>query len=196
MRIAGCILAGGRSLRMGSDKATVMLAGRSLLSHAAQRLRPQVQALIVNANSDFGALSDPVVADEMSNVAGPLAGVLAALDWAAADHQKYDALVTVPVDAPFFPLDLVLQLSSLGGTTITVASSANQLHPVFALWPIGTAETLRNWLRGENNRSAKRFIASVPHKIIDFPSVDGVDPFMNINTREDLAAAEIHMQKS
>ncbi len=196
MRIAGCILAGGKSSRMGADKANALLGNKRLLDHAIERLRPQVSQLAVNTNDVAMVGHYPKIADEQPGFIGPLAGILAGLNWAASLNPKADALVTIAVDAPFFPLDLVDQLQRFGSNKATVARSAGQLHPVFALWPLETAETLRNWLNDESHRRVKDFLASIPHEIVDFTTPDGFDPFTNINTPEDLAAAELHLQKS
>jgi molybdenum cofactor guanylyltransferase len=118
---------------------------------------------------------------------------LAGLNWAASLHPKAEALVTIPVDAPFFPLDLVERLHS--AHTVTVAQSNGQLHPVFALWPLAITEELRDWLNAKNSRSVKDFLASIPHKAVDFQSADGFDPFTNINTPDDLIQAEMRIQK-
>ncbi|MGL4488248.1 MAG: molybdenum cofactor guanylyltransferase MobA [Rhizobiaceae bacterium] len=195
MQILGCILAGGRSRRMGQNKAEVLLNSRSLLQHSIDRLGPQVDKVAINANHDVSAFGLPVIIDDIAGFAGPLAGVLAALEWAAAEPDPFDAVVTVPVDAPFFPVNLVKELSIRERINVVVAQSANQLHPVFALWPVAIADTLRIWLSSESNRSVTRFIHSVPHSIVDFPSVNGLDPFTNINTPEDLAAAATYAQK-
>ncbi len=196
MRIAGCILAGGRSSRMGTDKAALLLGGKPLLAHAIDRLMPQVDALAINANTDLGHQDHPIIPDGRPDFAGPLAGILAALTWVASLTPNVDAIVTVPVDAPFFPHDLVQRLQTSGKPTTTTAMCSGQIHPVFALWPLDIAPVLRSWLEDENNRSVQHFLLSIPHEIIEFPSRDGFDPFMNINTPEDLAFAETRLQKS
>jgi molybdenum cofactor guanylyltransferase len=195
VRIAGCILAGGKSSRMGVNKGSALLAGRPLLDHAIERLGPQVDTIVINSNTSVSTQDYLVVVDQIQNFAGPLAGILAGLFWAKSLSPKVDALVTIPVDAPFFPLDLVAKLGERPQSLVTVASYNGQLHPIFALWPIGIENDLRAWLENENNRSVKRFISSIPHRVIEFPTLDKFDPFTNINTPEELAAAEIHVQK-
>jgi molybdenum cofactor guanylyltransferase len=196
MRIAGCILAGGKSRRMGANKATMLLKNKTLLDHAVERLHGQVDLLSVNANQIAGTTRYPIIADEHPDYAGPLAGVLAGLNWATSLTPKVDALVTTPVDAPFFPFDLVSRLLSVRDTTVTVARCAGQLHPVFALWPLETEGPMREWMRDKNNRSIKAFLAFIPHHVVDFPEIEGFDPFTNINTPDELAAAETHIQTS
>lgn len=189
-------MAGGRSSRMGMDKSKLMLNGRTLLNHAIDRLGIQVSALAININGKQDALSYPVITDDILGYAGPLAGVRAALHWAARLSLNVEAVVTVPVDAPFFPLSLVEELTAGGAECISVARCADQLHPLFALWPISTAKPLQEWLRDDSNRSAKRFISSVPHKVVEFPFNEDLDPFMNLNTPADIVNAEMRIQKS
>jgi molybdenum cofactor guanylyltransferase len=188
MRIFGVILAGGAGRRMGgTDKASLLLGGRTLLSRVADRLDPQVEALALSANGDTtrfgGAL--PVLAD--AGGAGPLAGVLAALDWAAP--MGATAVVSVAVDTPFFPGDLVPQLllaaeGAPGG--VALAESGGRVHPTFGLWPVGLRDELRATLaRGEL-------------RVMDFAERQGAAmarfgderAFLNVNTPDDLARAE------
>lgn len=199
--VAGIILAGGLSRRMGGgDKALAPLGRRPLLAHVVQRLRPQVGALALNANGDparFGTLSLPVVADTVPGFAGPLAGLLVGLEWAAA-ATPCRWLVTATADTPFFPEDLVRRL--LAATegragTIAVARCGERRHPTFALWPLTLAGPLRRMLVEDGNRRVTAFIDANAHADVDFPPVelpDGgtFDPFFNINTPQDLAEAE------
>lgn len=204
--IVGVLLAGGKSTRMGGqDKALLALAGRPMIDWAVERLRPQVGRLVINANGDpsrFRGLEAPVIADCIGGHAGPLAGVLAGLDWANANVPAARFISTVATDTPFFPMSLVARLvEATGGNadTIVLASSASGTHPVFALWPIALAETLR------------RELASGKRKVFDFVRAHGavtalfgperigereVDPFFNINTPEDLAEAEALLRSS
>lgn len=187
VRIFGLILAGGQGRRMGGvDKAHVRLGGVPLISHVRDRFEPQVEALAISANGDaarFGAAL-PVLADAVSQ--GPLSGVLAGLDWAAAAGA--DALVTVAVDTPFFPGDLVPQLILAGNGGLAVAQSGGRLHPTFALWPVGLRGDLRAWL-AQGEARVMGFMDQHHAAICDFP-VQGFDGFFNLNTPEDLAQAE------
>ncbi len=182
MRTAGVILAGGRGRRMGgADKALVRLHDRPLLDHAVARLRPQVGMLAISANGDaarFAAWGLPVLAD--ARPLGPLAGVLAGLDWA----QGCDGVVTVAVDTPFFPPDLAARLAAAGPAAM--AESGGVLHPTFALWPVDCAPRLRAFLDS----------GAVP-RVTDFARAVGAVPvafedgdFHNINTADELAVAE------
>ncbi|MBL8895145.1 MAG: molybdenum cofactor guanylyltransferase MobA [Rhizobiales bacterium] len=190
--IAGCILAGGRSRRMGHDKRFAKLANRTLIEHAIARLTPQVDCLLINANDDpshYAATGLPVRADPVADFAGPLAGILAALLWAEEINAK--ALITVPSDAPFFPADLVARLDAVSDRAIVSARSGGRLHPVFSLWrrPATFIAPLWAALEGEASRKVESFIARFPHGTVDWPAKPH-DPFFNINTPADLAEAE------
>lgn len=180
---------------MGQDKATVDLGGETLLEHATTRLSRQVNALSINSNSDDLKSDWPIIKDLIPDFAGPLAGVLSAIDWTATLFPIHTHIVTVPIDAPFFPNDLVSELSRSRNDNICVARYCGTLHPVFALWPVSVAPILKTWLADPNNRSVKHFILSVAHTMIDFPSIDGLDPFMNINTPDDLEQAKVRIRK-
>ncbi|MBL8906210.1 MAG: molybdenum cofactor guanylyltransferase MobA [Rhizobiales bacterium] len=190
--IAGAILAGGRSQRMGHDKRLAKLGGRLLIEHAIARLKPQVDLLMINANDDsspYAAAGLPVRPDPVPDFAGPLAGILAALIW--AEEIDAGALTTVPSDAPFFPADLVSRLDAIPDRAIVSARSGGRLHPVFSLWrrPGSFISPLRETLKSQASRKVESFIARFPHAAVDWP-VEPHDPFFNINTPADLAEAE------
>jgi len=196
VRIAGVLLAGGQSRRMGGgDKSLRLLGGRPILARVIERARPQVAVLALNANGDparFGEFGLPVIADSVPDFAGPLAGVLAGLDWAAATMPGVTHVASFATDAPFQPLDLVPRLvAGLGGGRhrLACAASASQAHPVFALWPIELRAELRRALVEEEIRKVDRFTARYTLAQVDFP-VGEVDPFFNTNRPEDLEAAE------
>ncbi|MEM1302830.1 MAG: molybdenum cofactor guanylyltransferase MobA, partial [Pseudomonadota bacterium] len=148
----GVILAGGLARRMGGgDKGLLTLGGQSLLQHVIDRLEPQVADIALNANGDpdrFGGYGLPVIADETTDFAGPLAGVLTGMVWGAA--QGADHIVTVAADTPFFPCDLVprLQLALDGDAQIALAATPDPKrgmarHPTFGIWPTALADDLR-----------------------------------------------------
>ncbi|WP_411037068.1 molybdenum cofactor guanylyltransferase MobA [Shinella sp. BYT-45] len=197
--IPGVILAGGLSSRMGQDKARIRLGGASLLDRAARRLRPQVCALAVNANGPvlFEAGGElPVFADLDASRLGPLGGVLAALDYARRAHPRASHVATVPTDSPFFPADLVARLSRAVDTPerIAAARSPGGLHPVFALWPVALAGDLADWLAGGGALRVRSYLERHQAREVAFPMVEtprgALDPFFNINTPDDLDAAE------
>ena len=189
MKVVGCILAGGRSSRFGSDKALVMWRGKTLLAHAIGRLRPQVDELIINTNSqapEYLECGYPLVPDRTPSFEGPLAGVLAGLEWARTNGASH--LVTVAVDTPLFPQDLAAVFLKQAGRKIIAAQSATGLHPTFALWPVSIEPALASWLSTGQSRKMTDFLKSQPFETAQFPAADKLDPFFNINTPEDLAA--------
>jgi len=195
----GAILAGGLARRMGGgDKPLRILGGRPLLDHVVARLRPQVAALVLNANGDparFAAWGLTVVADGLANHPGPLAGVLAALDWAAEARPDLPWVVSVPGDSPFIPADLVEGLHAAreaAGVPLACARSDGQTHPPIGLWPVALREDLREALAA-GERKIDRWTARHGCAHADWP-VTPVDPFFNANDPDELAAAEALLQ--
>jgi len=195
VNILGLLLAGGQSRRMGGgDKALRLLAGRTLLDRVIDRMRPQVAALVLNANGDptcFARFGLPVVADSIADFAGPLAGILAGLDWAAANRPDCALVVSVATDAPFLPADLAARLvegMTADGAEIACAASGGQPHPVIGLWPVGLREALRHAVVDECIRKVDVWTGRYRLATVDFP-VNAVDPFFNANRPEDLDRA-------
>jgi len=185
------ILAGGRATRMGGgDKGLLELGGTTLLAHVIARLEPQVAACALNANGDPARLAQfglPVLADPVEGFAGPLAGVLAGMDWAAA--QGADTVVSVAADTPFFPCDLVPQLLLAADgmeAPLALAATPDGRHPTFGLWPTCLRGDLRAALEG-GLRKVVQWTDAHGARAAMFPA-DG-DPFFNINTPEDLERA-------
>ena len=199
-RIAGVILAGGLSRRMGGvDKALAPLGGKPMIAHVLERLAAQTDRLAINANGDtnrFEWLATPVVADIVSGYAGPLAGVHAAMVWAGTSGG-FSHVVTAAADTPFFPDDLVARLrqSLTGPDTIAIARSQSGLHPVFALWPVHLAGGLEAWLNSTDTLRVTDWLRENDVAECEFTlREDGTDPFFNINTPDDLAEAETMRQ--
>lgn len=195
-KIAGVLLAGGRSQRMGGgDKFLRPLGGRPLLARVIERAAPQVDALVINANGEPGRFAPfglPVEPDHVSGFAGPLAGVLTGLEWTRRHAPVCDLVASFATDAPFFPLDLVSRLERgmiEAGADIACAASGGRPHPVFALWPVSLAEELREAMLAEEVRKVDVFTARYKLAVIDWPLESG-DPFFNANRPEDLAEAE------
>jgi molybdopterin-guanine dinucleotide biosynthesis protein A len=195
--IAGVLLAGGQSRRMGGgDKCLLALGPKPILAHVIERARPQVSALVLNANGDparFREFGLPVVPDGVDSFSGPLAGVLAGLDWAAATLRGASHMASFATDAPFFPRDLVPRLMAALGAgrfELAAAASKGRSHPVFALWPVRLREALRHALVAEGVRKVDAFTARYSLALVDFP-VGDVDPFFNINHPDDLEAARL-----
>jgi molybdopterin-guanine dinucleotide biosynthesis protein A len=196
MATLGLILAGGRARRMGgADKALLPLGGRPLLAHAIERLRPQCFALALSANGDAGRFAGfelPVIADERPDFSGPLAGLLAGLEFSARHWPGIADVVTLPADTPFAPRDLVARLSEArreAGAEIAVARSGGREHHLAALWPTALAEALRRVLFDEGLRRAGAFAARYAVAHADWP-IEPFDPFLNVNAPEELSQAE------
>lgn len=196
MIIAGVVLAGGLSRRMGGgDKSLKLLAGRPILAHIVERARPQVAALALNANGDaarFAAFGLPVVADSVPDFAGPLAGVLAGLDWAAERVPGVTHVASFAGDAPFLPRDLVARLAAAvadGRHALACAASAGRAHPVFGLWPVALSDALRRAVAEEGIRKVDAWTARYDLVAVEFATVP-IDPFFNANRPDDLAEAE------
>ena len=192
----GVVLAGGLARRMGGgDKARLRIGGRTILERVLEGFQPQCAALIVNANGDPARFSDTglaIVADSIPDFAGPLAGILAALDWAAAYSPETADVVSVPGDCPFLPHDLVARLFSARAaarTPLACARSGDQRHPVVALWPVDVRDDLRRALVEEGLRKIEAFTARHGVAVADWP-VRPFDPFFNVNTPDDAAEAE------
>ncbi|MGH7058635.1 MAG: molybdenum cofactor guanylyltransferase MobA [Acetobacteraceae bacterium] len=191
----GVILAGGLARRMGGGhKMLRSVGGESVLARLIARLKPQVGALALNLNTDpalFAEFALPVVPDDLPGNPGPLAGILAGLDWAAREMPSASWLVSVPGDAPFIPADLAVRLQSerrLRGAELACAASAGRTHPVIGLWPLMLRTALRRALV-EDIRKIDRFTARYATISVEWPA-EPLDPFFNVNRPEDLAEAD------
>ena len=193
----GVILAGGRSTRMGTEKALLPIAGASLITHVVSRFAPQVGRLVINANGDparFAALGLAVIGDcstgeQEFEYQGPLAGIAAAL--ALAARSGFPHVATVPVDAPLLPLDLVERLAA-GGSDDEIASAAgvNGIEPLFALWPTSLAPAVDAALAA-GERAVRRLVEGLPHRLVAFTwEASEASPFLNLNTPADATTFE------
>ncbi len=192
----GLVLAGGLARRMGGgDKARINIGGSSILDRVLACMTPQCTGVIINANGNPARFADtrlPVVADSIPDFAGPLAGILAGLDWAAAHTRASEWVVSVPGDCPFLPKDLVKRLHAARtaeGVSLACARSGEWRHPVVALWPVALREDLRRALIDESLRKIEIWTARHGIAIADWPA-EPVDPFFNVNTPEDAAQAQ------
>lgn len=195
-KILGVVLAGGLARRMGGgDKGLKHLAGKPILQRIVERLAPQVDGVILNANGDparFAAFGLPVAGDAIPDFAGPLAGVLAGLAWAKANRPDIEAIVTVPSDGPFLPRDLVARFVAArqeAGADLVCARSDGQMYPVIGLWPVRLYDDLRQAVVEEGVRKVDIWTARHKLAAADF-AAHPVDPFFNANAPEDLAEAE------
>ncbi len=194
--IVGVLLAGGLARRMGGgDKCLQPLAGRPLLAHVVERVRPQVSRLILNANGDparFAAFGLTVVADGIEGFAGPLAGILAAMNWARENAPAAGWIASFPTDAPFLPVDLVARLYGAAmaeGKPLACAVSKGRSHPVVGLWRVGLADDLAHALVEEGLRKIDLWTPRHGIAEVAWPAAT-IDPFFNANRRGDLAEAE------
>jgi molybdenum cofactor guanylyltransferase len=192
----GVVLAGGLARRMsGADKARIRVGGRTILQRVVERLRPQCAGLVLNANDAperFADIGLPVVPDSLPNHPGPLAGILAGLDWAAAQAREIEWVVSAPSDCPFLPRDLVAHLHDAritAGAQLACARSEDRRHPVVALWPVSLREDLRRAVTSEGARKVDKWIARFTVGFADWSAMP-VDPFFNVNTPEHVAEAE------
>jgi molybdopterin-guanine dinucleotide biosynthesis protein A len=194
----GLVLAGGLARRMGGgDKVRIEIGGASILDRVLATLSAQCSGIVINANGNPKRFADaglPVVADSVPDFAGPLAGILAGLDWLSNQNSGIEWIVSVPGDCPFLPDDLVERLHQarrkMGtGVPLACARSGQWRHPVVGLWPLALREDLRNALIEENLRKIDIWTARHEVAIAEWPD-QPVDPFFNVNTPEDAAQAE------
>lgn len=195
-RAQGVLLAGGLARRMGGgDKPMRTIGGRTILERVIARLSPQCDGLILNANGDparFASFRLPVVADDVPGFPGPLAGILAALDWTAANRPDVEWVLSAAGDCPFLPRDLVARLHQARArenAQLAVAASGDQTHPVIGLWRVSLRNELRHALVVEDIRRIDRWTARYPLATVTWPT-EPLDPFFNANTVEDIAEAE------
>ena len=195
----GVILAGGQSRRMGGvDKALIPLGGMTMIERAIARASVQVPDVIINANGDpkrFAHLGLPVVADPIGGFVGPIAGILAGFAWMRANRPKARWLASFSCDTPFFPMDMVerlVQKARSERATVAVAESDSQQHHIFAVWSADIATSSEEVLVRRGMRKMGDFIAIFPNVHLSF-AADPIDPFMNINTPEELAHAEAYI---
>ena len=194
--VPGVVLAGGLARRMGGgDKPLREIGGRTILVRVIERLKPQCQSLLLNANGDhlrFASFGLPVVADGVADHPGPLAGILAGLDWVAANRPGAQWMLSAPGDCPFLPRDLVARLSQgarAQGAQLAVAASRGRSHPVIGLWSVALRDGLRQALVVEGLRKVDDWIARYRVATVAWPH-EPLDPFFNANTLDDLAEAE------
>lgn len=192
----GLVLAGGLARRMGGgDKALLKIGNETILDRVLARLKPQCTGIILNANGDparFHRFGLPVVADDIPDFAGPLAGILAGLDWAAEHARAVEWIASVPGDCPFVPRELVARLHaarSAAGTPLACAKSGDWRHPVAGLWPVALRADLRRALTDDGLHKIEIWTGRHGVALAEWPDRP-VDPFFNVNRPEDLAEAE------
>jgi len=192
--VVAVVLAGGQGRRMGFvDKPLMPLGDQTLLDHVISRLAPQCSAIALNANGNperFQSFQLPVIADSVEDHPGPLAGILAGLDWAALHQPQATHVISVPGDAPFIPRDLVAKLTQAlwEGAELARAHSFGRRHPVVGLWPVSIRADLRDQLVNHDIRKIDLFTADYSMAEVEFEGVP--DPFFNVNTLEERTEAE------
>lgn len=194
--VVGIILAGGLAKRMGGgDKCLLPLVGKTLLQRTVERAQPQVGSLLLNANGSslrFARTRLPVIADIFANNLGPLAGIHAGLNWMRINSPDAKWLASFASDTPFFPTDLVAQLSSAAATSnshLAVATSKGRTHPIFALWHVSLIDKIEQQLQAGDMPRLQDWIKQQKLVAVEFAG-EHYDPFFNINTPQDLYAAE------
>ncbi|HET9579919.1 MAG TPA: molybdenum cofactor guanylyltransferase MobA [Usitatibacter sp.] len=187
--VTGVVLAGGQGSRMGGvDKGLQAFRGKPMVAHVIERLAPQVDEILINANrnaGEYGRFGHRVIADEIEGFAGPLAGFERGLA-----HAAHDVVVTVPCDSPFLPVDLVARLREAmvrHGAQLAVARTGDQAHPVFSLMLREVHASLREFL-ASGQRKIDKWYARL--RVVEVPFDDEPDAFLNINTREELTKLE------
>ena len=191
----GLVLAGGLARRMGGgDKALIHIGEATILERVLARIAPNCAGIVLNANGDptrFSRFGLPVISDDVAGFAGPLAGILAGLDWAASHEPDIDWVVSVPGDCPFLPRDLVQRLHAArrdAGSPLACAQSGAWRHPVVGLWRVALRHDLRHALVDEDLRKIEVWTARHGVALAEWPA-HPVDPFFNVNTPEDVAEA-------
>ena len=194
--IVGVVLAGGLARRMGGgDKGLIELEGRPILDHVLERLAPQVTRIVINANGEPARLAGyglPIVPDSIEGFAGPLAGVLAGMEWAARECPEASWIVTAATDTPFFPRDLVVRLQRAVAdqdADMACAASGSRHHPVFGLWPVALGPDLRHAMRTEDIRKVDAWTARHRLAVAGFAD-QHYDPFFNVNRPDDVGQAQ------
>ena len=194
--VPGVVLAGGLARRMGGgDKPLREIGGQTILARVIARLKPQCECLLLSANGDplrFAPFGLPVIADAVNDHPGPLAGILAGLDWAAARRPDAQWILSAPGDCPFLPRDLVARLRqavSAQNAELAVAASQGRSHPVIGLWKVGLRDALRHALVDEGLRKVEAWTQRYRAATVVWLA-EPLDPFFNVNTLEDLAEAE------
>lgn len=194
--VVGVILAGGLARRMGGgDKCLLPLAGKTLLQRTIERAQPQVEKLLLNANGNslrFARTRLPVLADIYPNNRGPLAGIHAGLDWMQKNKPDAEWLISFASDTPFFPATLVADLlgaANQSHANLAIASSLARQHPTFALWHISLMSLIEQQLQSNEMPRLQDWMSAQNPVEVSF-NTNGYDPFFNINTPQDLYAAE------
>ncbi len=199
--ITGVLLAGGLNRRMhGQNKGSLLLTGQPLIEQVAQRAKPQVAELLLNSNTPLAPnipnVFTATINDSLPDYPGPLAGILAAMQWCRTHQPHTQWLASFTVDTPFLPrsgIATLLKAATQVNAQYVCAASYGRRHPLFALWPIAQADALHDALVNQGIRKVQAWTDQFSTLEVDFTPTDAAqpDPFFNINTPEDLAEAEV-----
>ena len=189
--ILGVVLAGGKSKRFGKDKSGIKLGGKTLLEHTLDKIKSKFTTIIIVSNNKI--IKDYItIKDCMEGHLGPLVGVLSAMKWIKKNNYSYKWIATFPCDTPFFNIDLIdkfIEATKLNDSLLYFIKSKEKRHNIFGLWSLKLIETLEKDIIENNHRKVEQWANKIGVKTINIP-YDNIDPFFNINTKEDLAEAE------
>jgi len=189
--ILGVVLAGGKSKRFGEDKSEVKLGDKTLLEHTLDKIKSKFNTIIIVSNTKI-IKNYITIKDCIEGQLGPLVGALSAMKWIKKNNYSYNWIVTFPCDTPFFNISIIdkfIKVSKLNDSLLYFAKSAEKRHNIFGLWSVKLIETLEKDIIENNHRKVEKWANKIGVKTVNIP-YDNIDPFFNINTKDDLAEAE------
>jgi len=189
--ILGVVLAGGRSKRFGQDKSKVKLAGKTLLEHTLDKVKSQFNKILIISNSEI-VKNHTTIKDCIDGQLGPLVGVLTAMKWIKKNKQPYSWVATFPCDTPFFSISIInkfIEASKVNDCSLYFAKTEKKRHNIFGLWSLKLLEVLEKDIVENKYRKVEKWANKIGVKTINI-SYKEIDPFFNINTKEDLVEAE------
>ena len=194
--ILGVVLAGGKSKRFGEDKSTIKLNGKTLIEHTLDKIKSKLNKIIIVSN-DKVLKNYITINDCIDGQLGPLVGVLSAMKWIKDNNYSYNWIITFPCDTPFFNISIIdkfVEVSKLDHSLLYFAKSEEKRHNIFGLWSLKLIETLETDIVKNNHRKVEKWADKIGVKTINI-SYKEVDPFFNINTKEDLKEAKKILKK-
>jgi len=189
--ILGVVLAGGKSKRFGEDKSEVKLGDKTLLEHTLDKIKSKFNTIIIVSNNKI-IKNYITIKDCIEGQLGPLVGALSAMKWIKKNNYSYNWIITFPCDTPFFNISIIdkfIKVSKLNDSLLYFAKSAEKRHNIFGLWSVKLIETLEKDIIENNHRKVEKWANKIGVKTVNIP-YDNIDPFFNINTKDDLAEAE------
>ena len=189
--ILGVVLAGGKSKRFGEDKSEIKLGSKTLLKHTLDKINPKFNKIIIVSNNKI--IKEYItIKDCIEGQLGPLVGVLSAMKWIEKNNYSHQWIATFPCDTPFFNISIIdkfIEATKLNDSLLYFVKSEEKRHNIFGLWSLKLIKTLEKDIIENNHRKVEKWANKIGVKTINI-SYDNIDPFFNINTREDLAEAE------